>query len=212
MPNRVLRDWTDSEKIENLTDKGEVFFTRLIMKVDDFGKYTANPKLLNSALFPLKEYTPDDIMPWIKECTEAELIQVYTVKNKNYILIKEFGQRKRIMQSKYPDPPTDGQPADVTPAIEVKGKEEKQNTNNDLIEAYFKDLPNSSQLERTAKNIQIDLEVLKKRIPDFKKHAELSYPNFDRFVTHFKNWVLKNPATDSNTKTSVTFGKHGKKN
>ena len=33
----MLRDWTQSEKIDELTIESERFFTRLIMKVDDYG-------------------------------------------------------------------------------------------------------------------------------------------------------------------------------
>ena len=65
MPNRVLRDWTASEKMDKLSQGAEVFFTRLIMKADDYGLYYGNPKLLNSALFPLREYDNSQVLKWL---------------------------------------------------------------------------------------------------------------------------------------------------
>lgn len=104
MPNRVLRDWTTSETIDKLTQGGEIFFTRLIMKADDFGNYTANPKLLKAAMYPLKPTSLIEIVAWINECVEVGIIKKYTVDGKDYLNIPAFGQRLRAMKSQYPDP------------------------------------------------------------------------------------------------------------
>lgn len=108
MPNRVLRDWTKSEKVDKLSAKAEVFFTRLIMKADDFGYYSANVKILKSDLYPLREnMRSSEITPLLKECQECDLLGTYTVAGKEYLLIKDFGQRLRTMQSKFPKPTDD---------------------------------------------------------------------------------------------------------
>ena len=49
MPNRILRDWTDSERVNALTVQGERFFVRLIMKVDDYGRLYGNPMFCGSS-------------------------------------------------------------------------------------------------------------------------------------------------------------------
>jgi predicted NodU family carbamoyl transferase len=54
MANRVLRDWTQSEIINELDHKAEVFFTRLIMKADDYGCFYGNYKLLSQSTSPDK--------------------------------------------------------------------------------------------------------------------------------------------------------------
>ena len=103
MSNRVIRDWTDSEKIDLLSAEGERFFTRLFMKADDFGYYHANPKLLLSTLFPLKEdITKDHILLWLNECEKALLINTYECGGKKYLCIINFGQRLRRMKSSFP--------------------------------------------------------------------------------------------------------------
>lgn len=108
MPKRMLRDWTDSEVIDKLSVKAEVFFTRLIMKTDDFGIYHANTKLLKANLYPLREtMRPSDITPLLAECADAGLLGTYTVAGKEYLVILNFGQRLRTSSSKFPEPPED---------------------------------------------------------------------------------------------------------
>jgi len=105
MPNRVLRDWTNSERFDSLSNGAEIFFTRLIMKADDFGCFYGNTKLLKSHLYPLKDFAHGKILEWIKECEAIGIIQYYQVEGTNYIRINDFGQRTRIMRSKFPEPP-----------------------------------------------------------------------------------------------------------
>lgn len=105
MPNRILRDWTDSEKIDNLTVHAERFFTRLIMKADDFGRYSANLKYVKSTLFPLRtDVRETDITRWFAECEKAGLIALYTVASKDYVQIENFKQVLRQKNEKYPAP------------------------------------------------------------------------------------------------------------
>ncbi len=107
MPNRVLRDWTDSETIDSLDVHGERFFTRLIMKVDDFGRYSANVKLLKSNLFPLKsDVRETDISRWIAACEKSGLIALYNVAQKEYLQVLNFKQTLRQKKEKYPPPQT----------------------------------------------------------------------------------------------------------
>nr|DAM90933.1 MAG TPA: hypothetical protein [Caudoviricetes sp.] len=106
MPERLLRDWTDSEAVDQLSWSAECLFVRLIMKADDFGRYHGNPKLLRSLLFPLKDGLRDaDISRWIAECETAGLLRVYTdkVSGKPFIEIRKFGQRLRTKKAKFPD-------------------------------------------------------------------------------------------------------------
>jgi hypothetical protein len=103
MPNRMLRDWTDSEKVNALSWQGEVLLVRLIMKADDYGRFTANPKLLKSFLFPLKDGIRDaDISRFLAECERAGLIRVYTSDAKPFLEISNFNQRMRAKVSRYP--------------------------------------------------------------------------------------------------------------
>jgi hypothetical protein len=133
MPNRILRDWTDSETIDTLDVNAERFFTRLIMKVDDFGRYYSNVKLLRSTLYPLKSEIRDtDIARWLTACETAGLIAVYVIGSKGYLQINNFRQTLRQKTEKYPPPAIATQThsnsiADVTP--ERKRNEVETNPN-----------------------------------------------------------------------------------
>lgn len=104
MANRVLRDWTTSEKIHTLSAEAERFFTRLIMKVDDFGRYYGNPKLLAASLFPLHDHVSvDPVVGWLKECVDASLIKKYNVDGKDYVEIILFDQKGlKVRKAKFP--------------------------------------------------------------------------------------------------------------
>lgn len=106
MPNRILRDWTDSEPVDKLSVEAERFFVRLIMKADDFGRFHAEPIRLKSACFPLKDsIRSTDITRWIGECLSAGLVRCYEANGGRYMCIERFNQRLRQMREKFPKPP-----------------------------------------------------------------------------------------------------------
>src|SRR5688500_18392617 len=111
MPNRVLRDWTGSDKINAVTVHAERFFTRLIMKADDYGCFYADTRLLKANLFPLllDIVREADISRWMAECQKAGLIALYEVSGKKYLQIQDFRQRLDKARAKFPLP-TENQP------------------------------------------------------------------------------------------------------
>ncbi len=105
MPNRILRDWTDSDRMDALSAEAERFFTRLIMKADDYGRYSADPKRLRAFLFPLKDSVADtDCARWLAECEQAGLVGFYEAAGKRYLEIVNFRQRLRVMKEIHPRP------------------------------------------------------------------------------------------------------------
>lgn len=108
MPKRMIRDWTDSEKVNGLTVHAERLFVRLIMKADDFGRFTANPKLVRAFCFPLllESIREADVARSLNEIEKAGLIVLYESAGKPLLCIKDFGQRlKRESIPKFPPPP-----------------------------------------------------------------------------------------------------------
>lgn len=106
MPNRILRDWTDSERVNKLNAQEERFFTRLIMKADDYGCYYAHVSLLKANLFPLllNEVREADISRWMAACQKAGLIVLYEFNSKRFLQIIEFKQRLDKARAKFPLP------------------------------------------------------------------------------------------------------------
>lgn len=115
MPNRILRDWTDSFTVNSLDAAEERFFVRLIMKADDFGRFHADPRLLKSYLFPLLSDTREtDCSRWLAACEKAGLLRCYVDdRGRNYLEIVNFKQRTRQSESKFPTP--DKQEKDNSP-------------------------------------------------------------------------------------------------
>lgn len=124
----LLRDWTDSRTVDALCAHGERFFVRLLMKVDDYGRTDADPRLLKSRLFPLKaDIRETDISRWLAACQMAGLLRFYADgKGRKILEVFKFGQRKRFMKSEF-DPP-EGQQNFLLPPkeVEVEGKGRKQ--------------------------------------------------------------------------------------
>ncbi len=107
MPTRMLRDVTDSEPVNSLSVHAERFFYRVIQKADDFGRLTANPKMLRPLLYPLllEEVREADLQRWTAECEKAGLIRLYEGDGKALLVIPKFNQRTRALKSKYAAPP-----------------------------------------------------------------------------------------------------------
>lgn len=107
MPNRILREGiVTSERVNSLNWDAEVFYRRLMSVIDDFGRYTANAKLLLGTCYALKldVVSLDDINRWLCECQKADLLRVYEVSGKPFLEVIDFKQQIRSKESKYPSP------------------------------------------------------------------------------------------------------------
>ena len=109
MGNRILKETVvTSSEIEALSWFEEVFFYRLIVTVDDYGIYPANPTLLMHMLFPLKEnVSRKAVEEALKHLEQLKLIYRYRVPGKGTFLgltSWEKHQRMRDSRRKYPAP------------------------------------------------------------------------------------------------------------
>lgn len=118
MPNRIVREgWLTSPRIDGLDANEERFFLRLLLKADDFGRYSANLVELKNTLFPLKEdVRATDSSRWLAACEKAGLVRCYDTPKGRFLEISDFRQRTRAKDSKFPCPPSDGQPPDISPS------------------------------------------------------------------------------------------------
>lgn len=104
MPNRVLRDWTDSYRFDGLSAEAECLFVRLIMKADDYGNFHGDARIVDSICFPLG--TKSNVAKSITELEARELVSFYNHAGRRYLTITNFGQRLRHTTRKFPDPST----------------------------------------------------------------------------------------------------------
>jgi len=162
MANRILRDWTDSDKIDLLSADAERFFTRLIMKADDYGYFHAHPSLIIAALFPLKidKIDLEDVEQWISECERCGLIITYTVNDRKYLHINNFNQRLRIMTPKFPQPADKCQQSAVNcppetkrSRNEVEVEDEKQKTSSEKKTETGNTVPQTQSVQLGLSNL-----------------------------------------------------------
>jgi hypothetical protein len=100
MPIRMLRDWTDSYRFDNLSPEAEVLFTRLLMKADDYGNFHGDSRIIESICFPLGcKFSVQDAL---SELGNRGLIMAYEVSDRLYLNIPNFGQRLRNVVRKFP--------------------------------------------------------------------------------------------------------------
>ena len=111
MPNRFIKETIcTSDSIDMLSPFEEVFFYRLLVNCDDFGRFDARPKVLSARLFPLREITIREIESALQALVRAGLVILYEVEGKPYIQVSTWSkhQQTRAAKSKYPAPDSDG--------------------------------------------------------------------------------------------------------
>ena len=108
MPSRLVREGIlTSERVEQLDFAAEVFYRRLMSKVDDHGLYDARMSILRTSLYPLRvdRVREADISRWIAACEKAGLIALYVVDGKPYLQMLDTRWTTRS-DPKFPLPPS----------------------------------------------------------------------------------------------------------
>ena len=105
MPNRELREGIrTSPTISELTDPAFRLYVLLLTAADDFGRFHADPRLVNSACFPFGGTSPASVSKSLSQLGQKGIIKVYEIDGREYMEIQQWKQRKRCNNSKYPDP------------------------------------------------------------------------------------------------------------
>lgn len=194
----MLRDWTNSDKINGLSLQAERFFVRLIMKVDDYGCFYADERLLRANLFPLLLDTirEADIPRWTAECRKAGLIVLYECNGKKYLQINDFRQRLDKAKSKFPQPPVNELPEvvnDFPAEVEVE-KEVEEKKKNTALSRSFKQFSEEEFYADVAKFAeQFPKEMLRKFFEYWKEPSATGRMKFQLQKTwdtklRLKNW------------------------
>lgn len=108
MPNRILKESIcTSDTIEKLSWFEEVFFYRLMVNADDYGRFDARPAILRARMYPLKSSVTEKIVEQALERLEAVgLVSTYMVEDKPILQLATWGRHQQIrnIKSKYPGP------------------------------------------------------------------------------------------------------------
>lgn len=128
MPVRLIReDIISSDRIDLLDCAAEVFYRRLLNKVDDYGLYDARLSILRANLYPLRidRVREADITRWIAACEKAGVIALYSHGDKPYLQVLRTRWQARS-EPKFPLPPWG---KDAAPeAVDKSGQTQPENT------------------------------------------------------------------------------------
>jgi len=138
MPTRYLKPGVrDSEAIDALTPLAETLFYRLLVTVDDFGRYDGRPAMVKAHCFPIKDMSVDTCAELLQELHANGLIVLYTAGGKTFLQMSKWENVPRATKSKYPNlndesaqVHTDARnpPASVPLTVTVTGTETKTET------------------------------------------------------------------------------------
>lgn len=124
MPNRILKESIcTNDQIDELKLFEEVFFYRLIVNADDYGRYDGRVSVLKARLFPLRgeKVKDDDVEKALEALVRTGLLERYKVKGRPYVRLTgwERNQQIRAKKSKHPAP-EDADPNEI-PASDSNG-------------------------------------------------------------------------------------------
>ena len=112
MANRIIKESIrTSDSIDQLSWFEECMFYRLIVTCDDYGCMDARPKILASALFPLKDIRVKTIEDALRKFSTLELVTLYEVDGKPFLRLKTWDRHQRVRDSKHKYPTPDEETA-----------------------------------------------------------------------------------------------------
>jgi len=107
VPNRIIKDSIcQSEKIDMLSDSAECLYYRLMVQCDDYGAYKADPRIIKSMCYPLKDMSTAKVEKMLTELVNAGLLMPYEADGKAYFYFLNWTKHQQIKnkRSKYPVP------------------------------------------------------------------------------------------------------------
>jgi hypothetical protein len=113
----------------------EIFFYRLIVNCDDYGRMDGRASVLRARCFPLRLGKVSDAMVngYLKQLVSVSMVQIYVADGKPYVQISAWDkhQQQRAKRSKYPSPDGNGnQMISDAPVIqsesEIESESEKE--------------------------------------------------------------------------------------
>ena len=220
MPNRIIYESIcTSDNIDALTWFDEVFFTRLIVNADDFGRMDGRPAILKARLFPLKTVQLEDVESALQHLEEQNLIQRYKVNGKPYLQLNTWDDHQRIRAkiSKYPGPEEantdDGHlSADCVHLSascghlsadcgQAQTNDSRLRTSAPVIQSESNPNPNPNPTRARARG-----EVMQKRFDEFWRN----YPKHEGKGAALKAWNKINPSAELLSKMLQTIEKYKK--
>lgn len=110
MPSRIIKQSIcTSESMASLSWFEQILFIRLIVSVDDYGRYDGRPAIIKGSLFPLEDVTEKAIRAALQTLSTSGMVKLYTVGGRSTLELVNWRKHNvpRAKESKYPAPPDD---------------------------------------------------------------------------------------------------------
>lgn len=165
MPTRYLKPGVrDSEAIDSLSPLAEVLFYRLLVTVDDFGRYDGRAAMIKAHCFPIKDMPVAKCAALLQELHDMGLVVLYTVDDKPYVQMCKWDNVPRAKESKHPAPDGDSmhlhtsasKPRAVLPLTETVTGTETETGNRNEDTAPRK---RSAATPKISKPVDVDEQV-----------------------------------------------------
>ncbi len=111
--NPLLKNVTDSDKLNAVSEGAECLYFRLIAQSDDAGRYSADPAWVLARLFTIRMghgLTAKSIADRLEELWKVDLIRFYHINDKRYLeMVNVFKTMRKDVKTKlvYPQPVTE---------------------------------------------------------------------------------------------------------
>lgn len=80
----------------------ECLFYRLLVTVDDFGRYDGRPAMVRAHCFPIKAISNDQCSAFLDELVSSGLVSAYVVEGKPFLQVSKWDNVPRAKESKFP--------------------------------------------------------------------------------------------------------------
>ena len=109
MPNRIIKESIcTSDTIDQLSWFEEVFFYRLLVNCDDYGRMDARPAILKARLFPLKNVTEKQISDALNKLSTVGIVALYEYNGRPYLQLVTWEKHQTVRNKKGKYPAVDG--------------------------------------------------------------------------------------------------------
>jgi hypothetical protein len=105
----IKADLCDDEILGSCSRDARFLFVALITRVDDHGRFRANPSLLRSRIYPYDDdVTGAMVSAWLAELADKDRVRLYEADGQQYLVIPRWPKHQRIdnaARSEIPPPP-----------------------------------------------------------------------------------------------------------
>ena len=210
MPNRIIKESIcTSSNIDNLKPEEEVFFYRVLVNCDDYGRTDARPQILRAKCYPLKtdKIKITDIEKYLKSLVRENLVIIYKAGDGIYLQVTTWNRHQQIRAKRSKYPALDGDCKNLisddincnqmnayVPVIQSNPIQSESNTGANDFEIFWSTYPkkrNKGHAEKAFKKAAPDEQLMAAiltAIEHAKKSAQWLKDN-GQFIPHPATWL-----------------------